>query len=749
MANRYVNTASSAGGDGTTNATSGANRAWADLAEAANALGSSLSTPIDIYCEGSAADTSNVDQTVWDMTTTATNKLRIIGEQSPLHPNFSAAKSGKWDTSLYRIEATNRNGLYNNIPEHVEYHGIQVQVTVSNGGSYIGIKTANANQDATDIACLGSHCIVKGVQTSGTVTGYESRPPTSPGRGTSRFYNCLAFDCNQGYTNDFGLSGDVGEFYNCTAASCGYGFVEAAAMKVVNCLATASANVGFVGTFASGSNYNAEDDGNGAPGANSRSSQTFTFVNAAGDDWHLASTDTGAKGFGLADPTSGSFSDDIDGQTRGAIWDIGFDQYIDPPIEQEGFRWGVDDGSESAHTWEAAQDTNITLADTQSRLLRVLLNATSGDPGAKAFTLRAQKNGSGGYSVVGVGTTTDVTPTPDSGDATESGNNTASSSWALSVPNASTNDLLIFCLSWDDSTSTTDVTEPTGQNGETLSEVNATPATDSGTETRCKVWYCKCTGSWTAGTITFTPAASEQWTGACIRIPAGEFDATTPIGASTTNNSTSDGANIQHGAFSAGGSDGGGRLCVWTSADTDPQTVASGFTEVANEDRGAVSGGFFTRDTVVTDSESFSATTVATIASDSWCAVAFVIRPNVVTNEVYITPSANIASGGEATTARLTAPSGKSTSDFVTGRRWDNENGTDTIDITTDDYTEVEWLVALTSAPADGDYFEFRVYAGSSALDTYTVTPKWTVGSGASGNALFLGRSPMANLLVR
>lgn len=735
MANRYVNTASTAGGDGTTNATTGANRAWADLAEAANALGSSLSTPIDIYCEGSAADTSNVDQTVWDFTTTATNKLRVIGEQSPLHPNFSTAKSGKYDTSLYHITATNRNGLYNNIPEHIECHGIQVHVTVTNGGSYIGMKLANGNQDATDISCVIAHCIIKATETSGDVTGVDSRPPATGGRGTSLIYNCLSIDCNQGYTNDFGLSGDVGKFYNCTAAGGVYGFVEAATMKVVNCLATGCSTSGFVGTFASGSDYNAEDDGGGAPGAHSRSSQTFTFIDAASDDFHLASTDAGAKGYGTADPSSGVYDDDIDGETRGATWDIGFDQYIDPPQEQEGFRWGIDDGSESAHTWEAAQDTNITITDTQSRLLRVLVNAQSSDPAAAAYTLRSQKNGSGGYAVVGVGSTTDVTPTPDSGDATESGNNTASTSWALSVPNASTNDLLIFCISWDDSTACTDVTEPSGQNSETLSEVNATPATDSGTETRCKVWYCKCTGAWTAGTITFTPAASEQWTGACIRIPAGEFDSTTPIGASGTSNSTADGANIQHAAFSAGGSDGGGRLCVWTSADTDPQTVASGFTAIANEDRGAVSGGFFTRDTVVTDSESFSATTVSTIASDSWCTVAFVIRPHVVNNEVYITTSANITAGGEATTARLTAPSGKSTSDFVTGRRWDDENGTDTINITSDDYTEVEWLVALSSAPVDTDYFEFRVYAGATALYAYTLTPKWTVGTGGGGAA--------------
>ena len=48
---------------------------------------------------------------------------------------------------------------------------------------------------------------------------------------------------------------------------------------------------------------------------------------------------------------------------------------------------------------------------------------------------------------------------------------------------------------------------------------------------------------------------------------------------------------------------------------------------------------------------------------------------------VYIAPSANITSGGEATTAQLTAPAGKTTADFSVGRMWDDENGTDSVDI--------------------------------------------------------------------
>lgn len=58
MITRYVNTASSAGGDGTTNSTSGSNRAYASMSEAATQLASlNASEDIQVLCCGSAADT--------------------------------------------------------------------------------------------------------------------------------------------------------------------------------------------------------------------------------------------------------------------------------------------------------------------------------------------------------------------------------------------------------------------------------------------------------------------------------------------------------------------------------------------------------------------------------------------------------------------------------------------------------------------------------------------------------------------
>lgn len=84
MATRYVNTGSTAGGDGTTNNTSGSTRAYATRNEALTALGN-LSEQTTIYCTGSTDDTVPCVQADLNFTTTAANYLSIIGERSPNH----------------------------------------------------------------------------------------------------------------------------------------------------------------------------------------------------------------------------------------------------------------------------------------------------------------------------------------------------------------------------------------------------------------------------------------------------------------------------------------------------------------------------------------------------------------------------------------------------------------------------------------------------------------------------------------
>ena len=317
---RYVNTASTAGGDGTTNGTAGANRAFRSLLEAINSLPNVLTMPVVIYCDGAGGpDTAPVNQAPFDMVTSAANYILVT---------TNAANRAKvpHDPARYTLTATNSNVLYNNIPSHIRFDGIQVEMTVTDGASYVAVKTSNLSQLAADIDARISNTVIRCVVTSGSAIGVHTGFPAAGAGGSSIVFNSVAYGCTSGFVNDF-----VGAVYaNNTAFNSDYGFVDdAGSMKVVNCLAakgSKAGSIGFVGTFAAGSDYNAEDDGNGAPGTNSRSGRTFTFVNAAIADVHLAPTDTGARDFGLSNPLPGKFTDDIDGILRSGLWDIGADE---------------------------------------------------------------------------------------------------------------------------------------------------------------------------------------------------------------------------------------------------------------------------------------------------------------------------------------------------------------------------------------------------------------------------------------
>lgn len=61
-----------------------------------------------------------------------------------------------------------------------------------------------------------------------------------------------------------------------------------------------------------------------------------------------------------------------------------------PTIEQEGYRFRNDDGSETAATWRQAQDVDDTIALDQNFRLRFIANAT-GDPASSQFQLECRK----------------------------------------------------------------------------------------------------------------------------------------------------------------------------------------------------------------------------------------------------------------------------------------------------------------------------------------------------------------------
>jgi hypothetical protein len=121
-------------------------------------------------------------------------------------------------------------------------------------------------------------------------------------------------------------------FYNNTIINCVNGVktnVAESRATVTNCLFSGCTNdINDVGvttdTYCATTNDNTK--GLTTDGTGNRFSQTFSFVDAANGDYHLASNDDGAKDHGT--DLSSIFTDDIDGETRSGTWDIGADEYV-------------------------------------------------------------------------------------------------------------------------------------------------------------------------------------------------------------------------------------------------------------------------------------------------------------------------------------------------------------------------------------------------------------------------------------
>lgn len=212
-------------------------------------------------------------------------------------------------------------------------------------------------------------------------------------------------------------------------------------------------------------------------------------------------------------------------------------------------------------------------------------------------------------------------PLIEAADCTESGNNTASTSWNVARPAQADGDLLIAILASDANVTHT---FPSGPNGETMESI---VASYGGTAQRLSVRWWIANGAAAAGSLTVTPSATEQWTAIVAKVPAGEFDATTPIGASQPANHTVAAANATMEAFSAGASDGGGRLCFAVAMDTVTLGSApSGWTHRITRDRGACGVALSTRDAETSHSESIPSVDFPQVSSETDSNVGFIVR---------------------------------------------------------------------------------------------------------------------------
>lgn len=96
-----------------------------------------------------------------------------------------------------------------------------------------------------------------------------------------------------------------------------------------------------------------------------------------------------------------------------------------------------------------------------------------------------------------------------------------------------------------------------------------------------------------------------------------------------------------------------------------------------------------------------------------------------------ITTSANVTEGA-STTAQLTAPAGKTTGDFDAGKISETSNPITSIDITQDNYTELEFVIKSTQYASAQQQYQFRITVDGTPIETYTEYPLLTVESSYS-----------------
>lgn len=313
MTNFFVNTASTPGGDGSTNGTAGANRAFASLREAITSSNTHISDARTIFCSGTAADTLNVTQLHWNtIDSTPTNYILIVGDTTTY---------GIWNTSAYRMEQNAASCIYNNNPGHVRFFNVQFKITNGDNNTHCcRLSTANVGSGRTDNDCRIYNCLMWCPDGGNAAYNSEFASGVSPANGLMRLWNNISIGGNFGAASNPGITN-----YDNTVVGAVSGFEDA--QVVINCIAVgcSAADYNNVGTGGGLSTNNVSSDGT-APNPNERTG-TPTFVNPGSNNYLLSSSDTVAKGFGVSNPASGLFLDDITGTTRSGAWDIGASQH--------------------------------------------------------------------------------------------------------------------------------------------------------------------------------------------------------------------------------------------------------------------------------------------------------------------------------------------------------------------------------------------------------------------------------------
>jgi hypothetical protein len=318
--------------------------------------------------------------------TSASHNIKIYTPTSERH-------TGSWDAAKYRLEVA---GIGIDIQQpNVWIDGLQISVTAASASTRHGVR---ANTTGTTKV---SNTIIKGVLSG---TSNSCRGIYNYAAGSLYAWNNIIYDfINAAYTLNKGIDADVASqtsyLYNNTVYNNYVGIAQGNGTTTVKNNISYGNTDNYSGTF-SGSNNLSGPAQTDAPGTSPRNGVTVTFVNEGADNFHLDTGDAGAREYGVTDPGSGLFSDDIDGQSRpiGTSWDIGADE------------------TEAATGAEVVLAGSGATATPGSLLVSVAVNATVSLTGSGATSAAGALTVSG--TVSATATLSGITSTASAGDLT-------------------------------------------------------------------------------------------------------------------------------------------------------------------------------------------------------------------------------------------------------------------------------------------------------------------------------------------
>lgn len=277
------------------------------------------------------ADGSDTSTSTWGgRTTDATRFVKFFTPVSSSEVGVTQRHNGTLQaaTTAYRLDQASTANIMQIGDGFMRIEGIQYTLTPG-----VDATAAACIKLSTDTQTQISHCVMKGVISSGTTNKRAIWGNTADGR---KIWNNVIYDFESGGTESHhGIlsSGGILKIFSNTIVNCRTGIEESGSADMLlknNAVQTASGtSSAYVGTFNASSTNNLSDIAD-APGSNPINSVALTFVDSGNDDFHLDISDTLARksGADLRTDSDIAVTDDIDRQGRKPIPDIGADEII-------------------------------------------------------------------------------------------------------------------------------------------------------------------------------------------------------------------------------------------------------------------------------------------------------------------------------------------------------------------------------------------------------------------------------------